>query len=98
MQVGSRRGHDVSQQSSLLPYFGSSPYDHGDPSSRYYSAADYRDILRRANELHIQVIPEVDMPGHMHAAIQSMRVRSKKLENQGMWLTAQSVVSGVNWE
>jgi len=46
--------------------------------------SDYRDILRRATELHVQVIPEIDMPGHMHAAIQSMRVRTAKLKSQGL--------------
>lgn len=69
--------------SSLLPYLGSGPHDAA--SSQYYSVTDYRDILRRATELHVQVIPEIDMPGHMHAAIQSMRVRTAKLKSQGWY-------------
>ena len=84
VQIGSRRSHDISQKSSLLPYLGSAPRESRNAFSRYYSIDDYRDILQRATELHIQVIPEIDMPGHMHAAIQGMRVRSSKLKNQGL--------------
>jgi len=63
---------------------GAAPRDSTHAKGRYYySASDYRDILRRANELHIQVIPEIDMPGHMRAGIQSMRVRTARLESQG---------------
>jgi len=40
---------------------------------------DYREILRHASNLHIEVLPEVDMPGHAHAAVQSMRVRHAAL-------------------
>jgi len=70
--------------SNLPPYLGTGPRDARNVAGRYYSAADYGDILRRATELHIQVIPEIDMPGHMRAAIQSMRVRTAKLKNQGL--------------
>ncbi|MDE5647995.1 MAG: beta-N-acetylhexosaminidase, partial [Muribaculaceae bacterium] len=34
-----------------------------------YTADDIRDIVEYAGERHIEVIPEVDMPGHMVAAI-----------------------------
>lgn len=61
------------QLSSLLPYLGSGPYATNSSGSGYYTVDDYRDILRRASELHIDVIPEIDLPGHSHAAIQSMR-------------------------
>jgi len=65
----------MSQQSSLLPYLGSGPFSNNSAGTGYYSLDDYRDILRHASRLHIDVIPEVDMPAHAHAAIQSMRVR-----------------------
>lgn len=35
----------------------------------YYTQAQMRDIIRYAAERHIEIIPEIDMPGHMMAAI-----------------------------
>lgn len=75
-QVGGRRSHDLRQLSSLLPYFGSGPYVTNSTGSGYYTVDDYRDILRHASKLHIDVIPEIDLPGHAHAAVQSMRAHS----------------------
>ncbi|WP_084725412.1 family 20 glycosylhydrolase [Streptacidiphilus melanogenes] len=37
----------------------------------YYSAADYRAIVRYAEDRHITVVPEIDLPGHSNAAIVS---------------------------
>lgn len=42
---------------------------------QYYSVADYQEILQYANDRHIQVIPELDMPAHSYAAIKSMQAR-----------------------
>ena len=38
---------------------------------------EYRDILKYAKARHIRVIPEIDMPGHSHAAIMSMEGRRR---------------------
>jgi hexosaminidase len=59
----------------LLPYFGSGPFTTNAAGTGHYSVSDYRDILRQASRLHIDVIPEIDLPGHAHAAIQSLRMR-----------------------
>jgi len=64
----------------LYPYLGSHPTA---VSFEYYTVDDYREILRHAKRLHIDVIPEVDMPGHAHAAILSMRVRQRRLLREG---------------
>lgn len=37
--------------------------------------ADFQDILREATKRHIDVIPEIDMPAHSHAAIKAMEER-----------------------
>lgn len=65
----------------LLPYVGSDPLP---LLHQYYTVGDYQDILRHAKRLHIEVIPEIDMPGHIHAAILSMRVRCSNLLKEGM--------------
>lgn len=60
-EVGSRRsgtmiGHDFSTNDSI-PYGG------------YYTQDELRDIVKYAADRHITVIPEVDLPGHMQAAL-----------------------------
>ncbi|WP_309127235.1 family 20 glycosylhydrolase [Microbacterium sp.] len=45
------------------------PYSDGRP--RYYSLDDFREIVRYANDRFIEVIPEIDIPGHSDAATAS---------------------------
>jgi len=84
-EVGGRRGHTLNEQNHLVPSYGSGP----DPSpsashgSGWYTPAEYRDILRYADERHIEVVPEIDMPGHARAALLAMRVRTDHLLEAG---------------
>ena len=48
-----------------------SDIDDGIPYGGYYTQEEARDIVRYAQERHITVIPEIDMPGHMLAALAS---------------------------
>ena len=52
--------------------------------SGYFTTTDYQDILRYANERHITVIPEFDMPGHCHAGINAMEARFRKYKNSNI--------------
>lgn len=72
-QVGSRRCHTTSEENSLLPLLGSGPYTTSSGSG-FLSVEEYREILRFATQRHIEVIPEIDMPGHCHAAVKAMQV------------------------
>ncbi|KAL3841598.1 hypothetical protein ACJMK2_019715 [Sinanodonta woodiana] len=74
--IGSKRCHDPAEERCLLPMLGSGPFDTSSGTG-FYSVEDYKDILRFANKLHIEVIPEFDMPGHSRAAIVSMNVRGR---------------------
>lgn len=51
--------------------------------SGFYTVNDYKDILRYANDRHIEIIPEIDMPGNMHAGIKAMEARFRKYMQQG---------------
>ena len=42
----------------------------GDPGG-YYTRAQYRDIVRYAAARHVTIVPEIDMPGHVQAALSS---------------------------
>ncbi|MFG1991316.1 beta-N-acetylhexosaminidase [Actinoplanes sp. NPDC048988] len=43
--------------------------DDGRPHGGFYTTDDLREIVAYAASLHITVVPEVDMPGHMQAAV-----------------------------
>jgi hexosaminidase len=79
---GAKRGHgDLLQH--LPPAHGSGP-DVNDPhGSGYYSRADYIEILKYATARHIEVIPEIEMPGHARAAVKAMEYRFHRLEKAG---------------
>ncbi len=80
--IGSKRCHDPSESSCVLPQLGSGPF--GDTEvDGYYSLADYREILAAANAHHVQVIPSFDMPGHSRAAVKSMEARFRTYEANG---------------
>src|SRR5438045_612765 len=53
-----------------LATFGGSTAVDGDPGG-FYTQADYADIVAYAKSRYITVIPEIDMPGHVNAALAS---------------------------
>lgn len=82
--VGGRRGHTETEEEYMIPVYGSGP----DPTpgnsfgSGWYSQEEYIEILKYAADRHIEVIPEIDMPGHARAAILAMKARAARfLEN-----------------
>lgn len=80
-QIGGKRGF-FPNSDGLAAMLASGPHDNTSASG-YYTAGEYRTILQYATERHIEVIPEFDMPGHSHAAIQSMAYRHSKLMDEG---------------
>ncbi|MDF3128475.1 beta-N-acetylhexosaminidase [Kiritimatiellaeota bacterium B1221] len=41
----------------------------GEPHGGYYTQEEIREVIAYAAERHITIVPEIDMPGHMQAAI-----------------------------
>lgn len=80
--VGGSRCFDLTEQSCLLTQLGTGPHKSGSGNG-YYTAADFVEILKFASARHIEVIPEIDMPGHARAAVKSMEARYKKLIRAG---------------
>lgn len=79
-QVGARRGHHTDPLAMLPPAHGSGP-DPSDPhGSGYYTADDYVAILRHAAQRRIDVVPEIEMPGHARAAVKAMEARYRRLQ------------------
>jgi hexosaminidase len=84
--VGGKRGHVAGMNAPALPpAYGSGP-DANDPTktgSGFYTRAEFIEILKYANERHIKIIPEMNMPGHALAAIKSMEARYERLMKEG---------------
>lgn len=80
--VGGNRCFDLSEQNCLLTQLGTGPHQSGSGNG-YYSTADFIEILKFASARHIEVVPEIDMPGHARAAVKSMEARYKKLMKAG---------------
>ena len=70
--IGARRGHTLDSKQFLPPAWGSGGQVARPWGSGFFSRADYIEIVRYAKARHIEVIPEIEMPGHARAAIKSM--------------------------
>lgn len=81
--VGANRGHTTSENNRLLPAYGSGAIAGNKPGSGYYSKTDFIEILKYASARHIQVIPELETPGHARAAIKAMNARYVRLSREG---------------
>jgi hexosaminidase len=80
---GARRGPGGADADHLPPAQGSgadlaNPYGSG-----FYTRSQYQAILRHAADLHIEVVPEIEMPGHARAAVQAMAWRARQLAAAG---------------
>jgi len=84
-EVGSRRGHVHRDSLYLQPAYGSGPdpEDHESPGNGFYSQEDFKDILQYAHQRHIEIIPQVNLPGHARAAIMAMELRYRRLMAAG---------------
>lgn len=80
-EVGGKRCFDLSEQNCLLTQLGTGP-DSSGTGNGFYTKDDFVEILKYAAARHIEVIPEIDMPGHARAAIKSMEARYNKLMAQ----------------
>jgi len=81
--IGARRGHVGPDIDRLPPAYGSGPDVVNAFGSGYYTRADYIAILKYADALHIEVIPEIEMPGHARAAVIAMAERARRLHAAG---------------
>lgn len=74
--VGAKRCHDPpGQQRCLLPQLGSGPFA-SNSGTGFLSRADYITLLRAARARFVEVVPEIDGPGHARAAIRAMDARA----------------------
>ncbi len=61
--VGSKR-HETIVDKNFEPYIGD-----GKPVEGFYTQDEIKDIVKYATDRHINVVPEIEMPGHAMAAL-----------------------------
>ncbi len=81
--IGSKRAFSLDEKQALLPSFGSGALADQNSGSGFYTRTEFIEILQFAAERHIEIIPEIDFPGHARAAIVSMRNRYENLLVKG---------------
>ncbi|BFM21587.1 family 20 glycosylhydrolase [Gilvimarinus japonicus] len=80
--IGAKRCFDLAERDCLLTQLGTGS-DADGSGNGFFTRADFVEILKFAAARHVQVIPEIDMPGHARAAITSMNARYANLMEQG---------------
>lgn len=81
-EIGAFRPH-TDDPTKMVPHYGSGPFRSNKAGNGYYSRQDYIDILKYAAERNVEVIPEIDLPGHARAAIVAMKARYNKYKSEG---------------
>ena len=75
--VGSRRGYTLTEDDCLAQIFtgDGNPDNHNNSSNGYYTRDEFIAFLKACHEMGVNVIPEIESPGHARAAIKSMEAR-----------------------
>lgn len=84
-EVASKRGHTLTEHDMLKPAYGSGPKPDSLNSSGtgYYKEQEFIELIKYALDRHIEIIPEIDLPGHSRAAIVAMKSRYEKYKASG---------------
>lgn len=80
-EVGAWRGHGLAVGPQLSG--GADPY------GGYYSQSEVRELVAYAAGLGISVIPEIDIPGHCHAAIKALPELLREEADHSRYLSVQ---------
>ncbi|RFP18440.1 MULTISPECIES: family 20 glycosylhydrolase [unclassified Duganella] len=94
--IGAVRGHSAKPGVRMQPAYGSGPDPLDASGSGYYTRAEYIEILRYAAARHIEVIPEIEMPGHARAAVKSMEARYHRMKAEGKGDAAKYLLNDLN--
>ena len=80
--VGATRGHTLDEREFLSPAYGSGPFPYAENNygTGYYTREDFIEIIQYAHARNIEVIPEINFPGHARAAIKAMEARERRIQ------------------
>ncbi len=65
-EIGSKR-----KSTQVGPLMWDSPIQSAEPHEGFYTQEEIKELIRYAEERHITIVPEIEMPGHSTAAIAS---------------------------
>jgi hexosaminidase len=88
-EIGAKRGHTLDSKTMLPPSYAAGPVAGKSLGSGYYTRNDFIEILKYADKRHIQVMPEIESPGHSRAAIKAMDARYERLMKEGNSMEAE---------
>lgn len=79
-QVGSRRGYTLDEKDHLVQIFAGNgnPDEPSGTANGYITRAQFIEFLKKCDALGIDVIPEIESPGHARAAIKAMEARYRR--------------------
>lgn len=75
--VGAHRGYTLDERTCLKQIFAGdgNPRNGNGTSNGYYTRDEFIDLIRTAHNMGIEVVPEIESPGHARAAIRAMEAR-----------------------
>lgn len=79
-EIGSRKGCDLNETTSMLQTYAGNgnPEDMTTSANGYITRSQFIELLKYAKQRGVEIIPEIDTPGHSRAALVSMKNRYKK--------------------
>ena len=81
-EIGGYRCFDLDERKCLLTQLGTGPFKSGSGNG-YLSRKDFVELLKFAKARHIDIIPEIEGPGHARASIKAMEARYDRLMAEG---------------
>lgn len=81
-EVGGRRGMTETETDYLCQFYAGNgnPDDLSTTSNGFLSRQDFIGLLRFAYDRGVEIVPEIESPGHARAAIMAMRARYNRLK------------------
>lgn len=79
-QIGARRGYTLDEKEHLVQIFtgNGNPDETKGTSNGYITRQQFIEFLKKCHALGIDVIPEIESPGHARAAIKAMEARYQR--------------------
>ncbi|MBE0363174.1 hexosaminidase [Pseudoalteromonas ulvae UL12] len=89
-EIGAYRCFDLSENNCLLTQLGTGPHKSGSGNG-YLTRAEFVELLKFAAARHVNIIPEIEGPGHARASIKAMEARYRNLLKQEKALRAGAI-------
>ncbi|NTS76233.1 carbohydate-binding domain-containing protein [Catenovulum sp. SM1970] len=81
-EIAGSRCFDLTERKCLMTQLGTGPHKSGSGNG-FLTVDDFVEILKFAAERHVEVIPEIEAPGHARSQIIAMEARYDRLMAEG---------------